>query len=152
MKSLLQDNDTEVYSTDNERKSAVAERFIRTVKNKIYKYMTSVSKNVYIDELDDIVNKYNNTYHSTVKMKSVDLRSNTYIDFNKENNNEHPKFKVGYHVTITKYKNIFAKGYVSNWSEEVFVIKNVKNTVPWTYVISDLKTEEIVGTFYEKEL
>ena len=75
-----------------------------------------------------------------------------YIDFNKENNTESPKFKIGDNVRISKYKNIFAKGYIPNWSEEAFVIKKVKNTVPWTYVISDLKGEEIVGTFYEKEL
>ena len=74
------------------------------------------------------------------------------IDFNKENNKEGPKFKVGDHVRVSKYKNIFAKGYITNWSEEDFVIKKVKNTVPWTYVISDLNGEEIVGTFYEKKI
>ena len=73
--------------------------------------MTSVSKNVYIDKLDDIVNKHNNTYHSTITMKPVDVKSNTYIDFNKENNEEDLKFEVGNHVRISKYKNIFAKGY-----------------------------------------
>ena len=75
-----------MYSTNNEGKSVVAERFIRTLKNKIYKYMTSISKNVYIDKLDDIVNKYNNTYHSTIKMKPVDVKSSTYIDSSKEIN------------------------------------------------------------------
>ena len=74
------------------------------------------------------------------------------IDFNKENNKEGPKFKVGDHVRVSKYKNIFAKGYITNWSEEDFVIKKVKNTVPWTYVISDLNGEEIAGTFYEKKI
>ena len=74
------------------------------------------------------------------------------IDFNKENNKEGPKFKVGDHVRVSKYKNIFAKGYITNWSEEDFVIKKVKNTGPWTYVISDLNGEEIVGTFYEKKI
>ena len=114
--------------------------------------MTSVSKNVYIDKLDDIVNEYNNTYHRTVKMKSVDVKDNAYIDSSKNLNDKYHKFKVGDHVRISKYKNIFAKGYTPNWSEEVFVIKKVKNTVPWTYVISDLNGEEIIGTFYEKEL
>ena len=76
--------------------------------------------------------------------------NNTYIDFKKEVNDKDPKFKVGDHVRISKYKNIFAKGYTPNWSEEVFVIKKVKNTVPWTYVINDLNGEEIIGTFYEK--
>ena len=128
-----------VYSIHNERKSVVVERFIRTLKNKIYKYMTSVSKNVYIDKLDDIVNKYNNTYHSTIKMKPVDVKSNTYINSSKEINDKDPKFKIGDIVRISKYKNIFAKSYVSNCSEEDFEIKKVKNTVPWTYVITDLK-------------
>ena len=141
-----------MYSTHNGGKSVVAERFIRTLKNKIYKYMTSVSKNVYIDKLDDIVDEYNNTYHTTIKMKPADVKDNTYINADKEINNKDPKFKVGAHVRISKYKNIFAKEHMPNWSEEVFVIKKVKNTVPWTYVINDLIGEEITGTFYEKEL
>ena len=138
-----------MYSTHHEEKSVVAERFIRTLKSKIYKYMTSISKNVYIDKLDDIVDEYNNTYHTTIKMKPADVKDNTYINADKEFNNKDPKFKVGDHVRISKYKNIFAKGYMPNWPEEVFVIKN---TVPWTYVMNDLNGEEITGTFYEKEL
>ena len=114
--------------------------------------MTSISKNVYIDKLDDIVNEYNNTYHTTIKMKPIDVKDNTYINTDKEINNKDPKFKVGDRVRISKYKNIFAKGYMPNWSEEVFVIKKVKITVPWTYVINDLNSEEIIRTFYEKEL
>ena len=114
--------------------------------------MTSISKNVYIDKLDYIVNKYNNTYHSTIKIKPVDVKPNTYIEPSKEINNKDPKFKVGDIALISKYKNIFAKGYVSNWSEEVFVIKKVKNTVPRTYFISDPKGGKIVRTFCEKEL
>ena len=114
--------------------------------------MNSVSKNVYIDKLDDIVNKFNNTYHRTIKMKPVDVKDNTYIDSVKEVNYKDPKFKVGDHVRICKYKNIFAKRYTPNWYEEVFVIKKVKNTVPWTYVINDLNGEKIIGTFYDKEL
>ena len=141
-----------MYSTHNEGESVVAERFIRTLKNKIYKYMTSISKNVYIDKLDDIVDEYNNTYHTTIKMKPIDVKDNTYINADKEINNEDPKFKVGDHERISKYKNIFGKRYMPNWSEAVFVIKKVKNTVPWTYVIKDLNDEEITGTFYEKEL
>ena len=100
MKSWLEKNAIEMYSTHNEGKSAVAERFIRTLKNKIYEYMTSVSKNVYIDKLDDIVNKYNNTYHSTIKMKPVDIISNIYIDSSKEINEKDPKFKIGDTVRI----------------------------------------------------
>ena len=114
--------------------------------------MTSVSKSVYIDKLDDLVNKYNNTYNSIIKMKPFDIKLNTYIESSKEINNKNPKFKIGYTVGISKYKNIFGKGFTPNWSEEVFVIEKVKNTVPWTYIISDLNGEEIVGTFYEKEL
>ena len=141
-----------MYSIHNEEKSVVAERFIRTLKTKIYNYVTSVSKNVYIDKLDDIVNKYNNTYHRTIKMKAVDVKDNAYIGFNKEVNDKDSKFKVGYHIRISKYKSIFAKGYIPNWSEEVFVIEEVKNTFSWTYVTSDVNGEEIIGTFYEKEL
>ena len=136
-----------MYSTHNEGKSVVAERFIRTLKGKIYKYRTSISKNVYIDKLDDIVDEYNNTYHTTIKIKPIDVKDNTYINADKEINN-----KVGDRVRISKYKNIFAKGYMPNWSEEVFIIKKVKNTIPWTYAINDLNGEEIIGTFYEKEL
>ena len=130
----------------------VAQRFLRTLKNKIDIYMTSVSKNVDIDKLDDIVNEYDNTYHRTIKMKPVDVQDNTYFEFEKEVNNKDPKFKVGDHTRISKYKNIFAKLHMSSWSEEVFIIKNVKNTVPWTYVINDLNGEKIIGTFYEKGL
>ena len=152
MKSRLEKNDIEMHSTHNEGKSIAAERFIRIIKNKIYKHMTSISKNVYIDKLDDIINKYNNTTHRTIKMKPIDVKDNTYIDFGKEVNDNNPKFKVGDHMKISKYKNIFAKGYTPNWSEERFVIKKIKNKVPRTYVIDDLNGEEITGTFYEKEL
>ena len=152
MKSFLQNNDIEMYSMHIKGKSVIAERFIRNLKNKIYKYMTSISKNVYIDKLDDIVNKHNKTYHSTIKMEAVDVKSNTYIDSCKEINNKDPEFKIGDIVRKSKYKNIYAEGYFPNWSEDVFVMKKVKNTVPWTYVINDLNIEEIAITFFEKEL
>ena len=113
-KKWLQGNDIEMYSTHNEGKSVVAERFIRTLKNKIYKYMSSISKYVYIDKLDDIVNEYNNTYHRTIKMKPIDVKDNTYINIGKEFNDKNPKFKVGDHERISKYKNNFAKGYIPN--------------------------------------
>ena len=100
-----------MYLIYNVGKSVVAERFIRTLKTKIYKYMTSISKNVYIDKLDDIVNEYNNTYHRTIKMKPVDVKDNTYINLRKEVNDKGPKYIIGDHVRISKYKNIFAKGY-----------------------------------------
>ena len=140
-----------MYSTNNEGKSVIAERFIKTIKNKICKYTTSISKNVYIDKLDDIVRKYN-TYHRSIKMKPVDVKDNTYIDFKKGVNDRDPKFKIGDHVRISKYKNIFAKGYMPNWSEEISIISKIKNIMPWTYVLNDLNGEEIIGTFYEKEL
>ena len=152
IKSWLEKNVIEMFSIHNEEKSVVAERFVRTLKKKIYKHMTWISKNVYIDKLDDIVDKYNNTCHRTIKMKPVDVKSSIYIDFNKENNKEGPTFKVGDNGIISKYKNIFAKDYPLNWSEEFFVIKKNKNTVPWTSVVSHLNGEEIAGTFYEKEL
>ena len=107
---------------------------------------------MYIDKLDDIVIKCNNTYHTSIKIKPVDVKDNTYIDFKKEVNDKNPKFKVGDHVRISKYKNIFTKGYMPNWSEELFVISNIKNTVPWTYVLNNLNGEEIIGTFHENEL
>ena len=141
-----------MYSMHNEGKSVVAEKFIKTLKTKIYKYMTSISKNVYVDQLDDIVNEYNNTYHTAIKMKPVEVKDNTYIDYKKEVNDKDPKFKASDHVRISKYQNIFAKGYTPSWSEEVFVIKKVKNAVPWAYIINDLNGEDIIGTFYEKEL
>ena len=115
-----------MYSTHNEGKSVVAERFIRTLKSKIYKYMTSISKNVYVDKLDDIVDEYNNTCHTTIKTKPADVKDNTYINADKEINNKDPKFKVGDRVRISKYKNIFAKRYMPNWIEEIFVIKKLK--------------------------
>ena len=107
---------------------------------------------MYIDKLDHIVNEYNSTYHRIIKMKPVDVKDNTYIDFEKEVNDKNPKFKVGDYVRISKYKNIFAKGYMPNWSEEGFIISKIKNKVPWIYVINDLNGEEIIGTFYEKRI
>ena len=113
-KKWLKVNRIEMYSTRNEGKSVVAERFIRTIKKKIYKHMTSISKNMYIDKLDDIIHKYNNKKHRAIKMKPIDVKNNSYIDFGKEVNDNDPKFKVSDHVRISKYKNIFAKGYAPN--------------------------------------
>ena len=108
--------------------------------------MTAISKNVYCEALDDIVNKYNNAVHKAIKMKSIDVTDDSFAE------KKDPKFKIGDHVRISKYKNIFAEGYAPNWSEEVFIVSKIRNTVPWTDVISDMKGEDITGSFYEKEL
>ena len=139
-----------MYSIFNERKSVVAERFIRTLKNKIYKHMTTISKNVYFNVLDDIVNKYNNTVHRSIKMKPIDVTNDSYVEYNEDSNKKGPKLKVNDHVRISMNKNIFAKGYVPNWSEEVFIVNEIKNTVPWTYTISDLNGEKLLEHFMKK--
>ena len=114
--------------------------------------MTTISKNVYIDVLNDIVNKYNNTIHRTIKIKPIDVTDNSYVKYNEDFNKKGPKFKVGDRVRISKYKNIFAKGYAPNWSEDIFIVNEIENTVRWTYTINDLNGEKVIGTFYEKEL
>ena len=149
-KRFLKINKTEMYSTHNEGKSVVAERFIKTLKNKFFKHMTAISKNVFFDALDDTVNKYNNTVCRSIKMKPIDVTSDSYAEYNEDSDEKDPRFKDDDRVRVSKYKNIFAKEYVANWSEEVFVISKIKNRVPWTYVISDLNSEEITRAFFEK--
>ena len=143
------DNDIIMYSAYNEGKSVVAERFIRTLKNKLYKHMTATGKNVYYDVLDDVVNEYNTTQHNTIKMKPKDVKNNkrVYIDEHNENDS---RFKVG--VRISKFKNIFAKGYTPNWSKEIFIVNKRNDTVPYTYNLKELNGEEIIGSFYDREL
>ena len=114
--------------------------------------MRTNSKNMYFRVLNDIVDEYNNTYHRTIKMKPIDVKNDSFAGYNDKSNEKDPKFKENDHIRISKYRNVFAKGYASNWSEEIFVIKKIKNTVPWNYVISDSNGEEITGSFYEKEL
>ena len=114
--------------------------------------MTTVGKNIYFNVLDDIVKDYNNTIHNSIKMKPKDVKDDSFIENIEESNKEGPKFTVGDHVRISKYKNTFSKGYTPNWSEEIFVVNKVQNTVPWTYLINDLNNKEIKGSFYEKEL
>ena len=141
-----------MYSTYNEGKSVVAEGFIRTLKNKLYKHMMATGKNVYYDVLDDVVNKYNNTKYNTIKMKPKDIRDHNnrvYID---EHNKKDSRFNIGDSVRISKFKNIFAKGYTPNWSREIFIINKINDTVPYTYNIKDLNDEEIIGSFYDREL
>ena len=156
-KKWLSDNNIVMYSTYNEGKSVVAERFIRALKNKLYKHMTATGKNVYYDALDDIVNEYSNTKHSTIKMKPIDNKR-IYIDEHNEkdttkwSSSERSRFKVGDRVRISKFKNIFAKGYTPNWSREIFIVNKINDTVPHTYNIKDLNDEEIIGSFYDREL
>ena len=148
----LSDNNINMYSRYNEGKSVVAERFIRTLKNKLYKHMTATDKNVYYDVLDDVVNKYNNTKHSTIKMKPIDVGDNNkrvYID---EHNEKDSRFKVSDRVRISRYKNIFAKGYTPNWSKEIFIVDKINDTVPYMYNLKDLNDEEIIGSLYDREL
>ena len=145
-------NKIEMYSTYNERKSVIAEKFIRTLKNKIFHHMTAVSKNVYFDVLDNILNKFNNTVCRTIKMKPIDVTFDSYAEYNENSNVIQPKFKVGYHVRTSKHKIVFAKGYTQNWSDDVFVVSKINDTFPWIYKISDLNSEKIAGSFYEKEL
>ena len=146
-KKWLSDNDIIMYSMYNEEKSVAAERFIRILKNTLYKHMAATGKNVYYDVLDDVFNKYNNTKHSTIKMKSIDVKDNNkrvYID---EHNEKDSRVKVG-----DKVRNIFAKGYTPNWSTEIFIVDKINDTVPYTYNLKDLNDEEIIGSFYDREL
>ena len=127
-----------MHSTFNEGKSIVAERFIRTLKNKLYKHMSATGKNVYYDALDDIVNKHNNTKHNTIKMKPKDVTDDNkrvYID---EHNKKCARYNVGDRVRISEFKNIFAKGYTPNWSKEIFIVNKINGTVPWTRSLKDL--------------
>ena len=152
MSRWLVDNGIGIYSTYNKGKSVIAERFIRTLKNKLYKHMTAVSSDVYYDVLDDIVDKYNNTYLNSIKKKPVDVNNSDYEGYVSEFDEKKPLLKVGDEVRISKYDNIFVKGYTPNWTKEVFIVRNIKGTVPRTYEIADTNGDDIIGTFYEKEL
>ena len=145
-KKWLSDNDIIMYSTYNEGKSVVAERFIRTLKNKLYKHTTATGENVYYDVLDDVVNEYNNTKHNTIKMKPKDVGDNKRVYIN-EHNEKDSRLKVGDRVGISKFKNIFAKGYTPNWSTEIFIVDKINDTVPYTYNLKDLNDEEVLGSF-----
>ena len=151
-KRFLSNNNIIMYSTYNEGKSVVVERFIRTLKNKLYKHMTATGKNVYYVVLDDVVNEYNNTKHSTIKMKLIDVgddNKRVYID---EHNEKDSRFKISERVRISKLKNIFAKGYTPNWSKEIFIVDKINDTVPYTYNLKDLNDEEIIGSSYDRVL
>ena len=107
-----------MYTAHVEEKSVVTERFIRTLKKKIYKYMTSISNSVYIDKSNDVLKECSNTYYTTIKMKPIDVKSSTYIDFAVETNDRNPKFELGDYVRTSKFKDIFKKGYTPDWSED----------------------------------
>ena len=119
----------EMYSTYNEGRSVVAEKFIKNLKNKIFKHMTAVSKNVWFDVLGDIVDDCNNTFHRIIGMKPIDVKSDFFADYNVSSNENDPKFKVGDHVRISKHKNFFAKGYSPNLSEQNFVVKKKNKNI-----------------------
>ena len=150
----------EIYSTENEEKSSVVERWIRTMKEKMWKYFTDNKTLTYMNVLPDLVEDYNNTVHSSIKMTPIEASKkkneltvwrNLYPDRYKIYDLT-PKFSVGDKVRITKKKKVFEKGYTTRWQEEIFKIKEIQNTNPITYKIEDLKEEEIKGTFYEPEL
>jgi len=149
-----------LYSTENEEKSSVVERWNRTMKEKIFKYFSANSTKRYIDVLDELVKNYNNTVHSTIRMTPTEASKkenenkvwkNLYGDYNPPKRKT-PKFSIGDNVRITKKKTLFEKGYAPRWTEEVFTVSKVQYTDPLTYKIKDLKGEEITGTFYEQEL
>ena len=151
-KKWLSDNDIIMYSTFNEGKSVVAERFIRILKNKLYKHITAINNNVYYDVLDDIVNEHNNIKHNIIKMKPKDVKDDNnrvYID---EHHKKSARYNVGDRVRISNFKNIFAKGYTPNLSKEIFIINKINDTVPHTYNLKDLNGEEIIGSFHDREL
>ena len=152
--------DIELYSTENEEKSSIAERWIRTMKEKMFKYFTDNNTYRYIDALPELVEDYNNTVHSSTKLTPIEASKkkneltvwrNLYPDRYKTSR-LNPKFSVGDEVRITKKKKVFEKGYTTRWTNEIFTIKEIRETDPITYKLVDLEGEEIKGTFYEQEL
>ena len=144
----------EVYSTENEEKASIIERFNRTMKEKMFKYFTAKETNKYIDILQDLVAEYNETIHSSIGMTPSEAREHGVpIDYSKEHQDyKEPKLKLGDHVRLSKKKSLFEKGYTTRWTEEIFVITKVKRTDPVTYEVTDLNGEPIKGSFYEQEL
>ena len=150
----------EIYSTENEEKSSIVERWVRTMKEKMWKYFTDNNTYTYMDILPDLVEDYNNTVHSSTKLTPVEASKkeneltvwrNLYPDRLKIHDLR-PKFSVGDEVRISKKKKTFEKGYTTRWTEKIFTITKIQNTKPITYKIADLQGEEIDGTFYEPEL
>ena len=167
MTKLLQEKNVELYSTENEEKSCVVERWNRTIKRNMWKYFSANNTHTYIDILPELIKKYNNTYHRSIQCTPTFAREPSsyqhvfnalYPHPKKDDKNEKKrkksilKFKVGDHVRITKRKGVFEKGYTPNWMEEVFIIKTAKPTSPLTYTLEDLNGEAVKGSFYQQEL
>ena len=163
-KTLLEEKNVNMYWTENEEKSSVVERWNRTIKSKMWKYFTKYRTGVYIDILPSLIEEYNNTYHRSIKSTPSDARKPSnykhvfqalYGDRNELYTNSlrpPPKFKEGEQVRISRLKKKFEKGYTANWTEEVFIIQKVQQTIPYTYKLKDTKNETVKGTFYEPEL
>ena len=151
MQTWFDNNDILMYSTHNEGKSVIAERFIKTLKAKVYKKMAANNNKSYLAYLNKLVDQYNNTYHCSIGKKPFDV---DYSDLTGENetNPKAPKVKVDDRVRKIKYKNIFSKGYTENWSRDILIIDSVLKFSRWMYKIKDLNREKIIGSFYEKEL
>ena len=149
MKEWLDNKDILMYSTYKEGKSVIAERFIKILKAKIYKKMTATDSNFYLPYFNKFIDQYNNTYRHSINKKPVNADYSALTE-KIQTNPKAPKFKVNDGVRITKYKNIFSKGYTENWSREVLFI--ALKTNPWIYRIKDVSGEKIIGSYYEKEL
>ena len=140
-----------MYFRRNEGKSVIAERFIKTLKAKIYNKRTANNSKSHLPYFNKLVDQYNNTYHHSINKKPINANYSALTQ-NIEMNSRAPKFKVNDTVRITKYKNIFSKCYTENWSREIFIVDSVLKPNPWAYKIKDLNGEKIIGSFYEKEL
>lgn len=160
---LLTKNNIKLYSVYNENKSCIIERFNRTLKSIMYKYFHANNTYNWVDNLQKFINEYNNTIHSSTKMKPIDAKNKKYelylLDLQQYRYNElqmkknkNPKFQIGDYVRIAKIKNKFAKGYFPNWSIEIFRIIGIKHSYPYKYTLEDLNKEIILTTFYENEL
>ena len=158
VKQLLQDQGVDLYSTENEEKSSVVERWNRTMKERMFKYFSANSTRSYLPILDDLVRQYNTTRHSSIKMTPTDASLKKHEDkvywnlYGDLPPMQAPRFRAGEKVRITKKKGVFEKGYTPRWTEEIYEISQVLNTQPPTYRLKDLNDEEIEGSFYEPEL
>ena len=159
MTAWLKDENILRYSTHGEHKSAIAERFNRTLEERIRRRFTAENTRNWIDTLDELLSKYNNSYHSTIRMRPVDAskKGNEFVVWeNSFKNDEHhkksSKFKIGETVRISRIKSIFEHGFLPNWSEQIYKIHKINNSSPVTYILKDLQIEIIEGSFYNEEL